>query len=200
MGLFDDFDIDMDEVTESGSFDIEDGHYEFTISEALVQNGTKNKPNTTFLIIKYDLDEAGSHWEWFTLAESGDSTAKKAQQSLGFLKSRLTTLGFTPSALNDLDPEDFEGIQGTLELKTTNGKGANAAARYQNIYNVKVDEEGAEPAEEAPQDDSDSEIKKRVAARRAARAEAPATVKKAPAKRSTRAAADDTEEENPFTG
>ena len=125
MGLFDDFDIDMDEVKAAGGFDFEDGHYEFEISEALIQNGTKNDPDDTKFIIKYDMDEAGTYWEWFTIAVDGDSDHPKAKQSLGFLKNRLIDLGFQASALNDLDPEDLEGIVGTLELKTTSCFGAS---------------------------------------------------------------------------
>ena len=226
MGLFDDFDIDMDEVKAAGGFDFEDGNYDFEISEALIQNGTKNDPDDTKFIIKYDMDEAGTYWEWFTIAVDGDPTAKKAEQSLGFLKSRLVDLGFSPSALNDLDPEDLEGIVGSLQLLTTSGKGKNAANKYQNVRNVKVavEEEEPEPepapkrtrvakpkaveveeVEEEVEDDepeeTDAEVKQRVAAKQAART-APAktaTVKKAPVKRAAKPAEEEPEdEENPF--
>ena len=226
MGLFDDFDIDMDEVKAAGGFEFEDGHYDFEISEALIQNGTKNDPDDTKFIIKYDMDEAGTYWEWFTIAVDGDPTAKKAEQSLGFLKSRLVDLGFSPSALNDLDPEDLEGIVGSLQLLTTSGKGKNAANKYQNVRNVKVavEEEEPEPepapkrtrvakpkaveveeVEEEVEDDepeeTDAEVKQRVAAKQAART-APAktaTVKKAPVKRAAKPAEEEPEdEENPF--
>ena len=227
MGLFDDFDIDMDEVKAAGGFDFEDGNYDFEISEALIQNGTKNDPDDTKFIIKYDMDEAGTYWEWFTIAVDGDPTAKKAEQSLGFLKSRLVDLGFSPSALNDLDPEDLEGIVGSLQLLTTSGKGKNAANKYQNVRNVKVAVEEEEPEPEpAPKrtraakpkaveveeevdeeveddepEETDAEIKQRVAAKQAART-APAktaTVKKAPVKRAAKPAEEEPEdEENPF--
>ena len=223
MGLFDDFDIDMDEVKAAGGFDFEDGHYDFEISEALIQNGTKNDPDDTKFIIKYDMDEAGTYWEWFTVAVDGDPEHPKAKQSLGFLKNRLIDLGFTASALNDLEPEDLEGIVGTLELRTTSGKGKNAGNKYQNVRNVKVavEEEEPEPepkkpvrrrpaAKPAPEpepdeddepEESDAEIKKRVAAKQAARAigTKTATVRKAaPTKRSAKPAEDDEDEENPF--
>ena len=226
MGLFDDFDIDMDEVKAAGGFDFEDGNYDFEISEALIQNGTKNDPDDTKFIIKYDMDEAGTYWEWFTIAVDGNPTAKKAEQSLGFLKSRLVDLGFSPSALNDLDPEDLEGIVGSLQLLTTSGKGKNAANKYQNVRNVKVavEEEEPEPepapkrtrvakpkvieVEEAEEEveyydpeETDAEVKQRVAAKQAART-APAktaTVKKAPVKRAAKPAEEEPEdEENPF--
>lgn len=225
MGLFDDFDIDMDEVKAAGGFEFEDGHYDFQISEALIQNGTKNDPDDTKFIIKYDMDEAGTYWEWFTIAVDGDPEHPKAKQSLGFLKNRLLDLGFQASALNDLNPEDLEGIVGTLELRTTSGKGKNAANKYQNVRNVKVAAPAA--AEEAPapkaapkrraaatpkpasepeveEEDEDekalAEIKARVAAKQAARAEAAKTptVRKAAAKPAAAPAAEDEDDENPF--
>lgn len=206
MGLFDDFDIDMDEVEEAGGFSSEDGNYDFEIAEALTQNGTKNKPDTTFFIIKYALNdgESGTYWEWFTVAVDGSSEHANAKRSLGFLKSRLMDLGFKAAELNDIDGEDLEGITGTLQLLTTSGKGVNAANKYQNVRNVKVGEAKAEeevpvkagpkrrratkPVEteaEAEEEDLDA-IKQRVAAKRSARAKA--------------ASVDDEEEENPFGG
>ena len=222
MGLFDDFDIDMDEVEEAGGFNFEDGSYDFEIAEALTQNGTKNKPDTTFFIIKYALNdgEAGTYWEWFTVAVDGSSEHANAKRSLGFLKSRLMDLGFKAAELNDIDGEDLEGITGTLQLLTTSGKGANAANKYQNVRNVKVGEVEAEeeapvkaepkrrratkPVEtEAEEEDLDA-IKQRVAAKRAARAKAAPVddAEEAPktAPRRRRAAAEDGVEDNPFGG
>ena len=219
MGLFDDFDIDMDEVEEAGGFSFEDGTYDFEIAEALTQNGTKNKPDTTFFIIKYALNdgEAGTYWEWFTVAVDGSSEHANAKRSLGFLKSRLMDLGFKASQLNDIDGEDLEGIQGTLQLLTTSGKGANAANKYQNIRNVKVGEAEAEapvkaepkrratkPVETDEEDEDLDAIKQRVAAKRAARAKAAPEDDEEeapkPAPRRRRAAAEDDEEDNPFGG
>lgn len=222
MGLFDDFDIDMDEVEEAGGFSFEDGNYDFEIAEALTQNGTKNKPDTTFFIIKYALNdgEAGTYWEWFTVAVDGSSEHANAKRSLGFLKSRLMDLGFKAAELNDIDGEDLEGITGTLQLLTTSGKGANAANKYQNVRNVKVGEAEAEeevpvkaepkrrratkPVEtEAEEEDLDA-IKQRVAAKRAARAKAAPVDDEEeapkPAPRRRRAVAEDDEEDNPFGG
>lgn len=222
MGLFDDFDIDMDEVEEAGGFSFEDGNYDFEIAEALTQNGTKSKPDTTFFIIKYALNdgEAGTYWEWFTVAVDGSSEHANAKRSLGFLKSRLMDLGFKASQLNDIDGEDLEGITGTLQLVTTSGKGANAANKYQNVRNVKVGEAEAEeevPVKAEPKrrratkpvetDDGDEDldaIKQRVAAKRAARAKAAPVDDEEeapkPAPRRRRAVAEDDEEDNPFGG
>lgn len=192
MGLFDDFDIDMDEV-KAASFDFEDGTYEFEIAEARRQNGSKNNPDNTFFVIHYSLNDgtAGTYQEWFTIAEDGEVT-KKAQQSLGYLKARLVDLGIEPAAMNELEPEELEGISGTLQIKTTKKNGNS----YQNLRNVKV---GDSPVEDEPEED-DAEIKKRVAAKQAARktsgTKAATVTKKAPAKKTT--ADDDDDEDNPF--
>lgn len=216
MGLFDDFDIDMDDVKAAGGFDFEDGFYEWEISEALRQQGSKNKPDTTFFIIKYNLDEAGTYWEWFTLAEDGDSQTTNAKRSLGYLKERLLALGVPAAQLNVLEPEDLEGLTGTFKLVTTK----NAKGEFQNIRNFKANVEAeeeeeepapaptrtrrkpaAKPAPEPEEDDepeeSDAEIKARVAAKRASREKAEAPTKRTPAKRRS-APADDEDGDNPF--
>lgn len=197
MGLFDDFDIDMDDVEAATGFaKIPDDYYEWEISEALRQNGSKNKPDDTFFIIKYNLDEAGTYWEWFTLAVDGDSQHTNAKRSLGYLKERLLALGVPASELNSIEPEDLEGITGTFQLVTTKGKDNK---EYQNIRNFKanVDEAEAEEETEEPEE-SDAAIKKRVAAKRAAREEKAAPAKKAPARSRRSAPADDEDNDNPF--
>lgn len=192
MGLFDDFDIDMDDV-KAGFSNPDDGLYEFEITEAHTQNGTKKNPDDTFFVINYSLDEAGSKQEWFTIAQDGEVT-DRAKQSLGFLKSRLIDLGFSASALNDLDPDDLEGIRGTLKLVTTK----NAKGEFQNIKSVKVADDDS--AEDEEPEETDEQIKARVAAKRKAREAA--TEKKAPAKKTTarkpKPADEDDEDENPF--
>src|SRR5690606_1138140 len=142
MGIFDDYGVDPDEIKES-SFDIEDGTYRFEIAEAEILEGTSNKPDTTFFIIDYQLededgDSAGSTREWFTMAEDGDSETRRAQQSMSFLKSRLKSLGVTD--LKNFDGSEIVGLEGVLQLKSTPGKGANKDKKYQNVKNVRVDE------------------------------------------------------------
>lgn len=215
MGLFDDYDIDMDEVEAAGGFDFKDGIYEFEVAEALLQQGSKNKPDVTFFIIKYDLDEAGVYWEWFTVAVDRDAEHPDAKRGLGYLKGRLQDLGFQAAELNDIEPEDVEGITGTLKLVTTQGKGKNAGNSYQNVRDVKVGEVADEPEdepEEAPAprrrtakpaaepEEDDAAIKRRVAAKRAEREAAPAkrTVTKPATRRRGAAASEDEDEENPF--
>lgn len=195
MGLFDDFDIDMDEVEAAGTgFDFPDGHYDFEITEALTQNGSKNKPDNTYFIVKYELNdgEVGTYWEWYTVAVNGSTEHADAKRSLGYLKSRLADLGIPAAQMNSLEEGDLDGIRGTLELKTTNGKGKNAGNTYQNVRNVKVN---ADEAEEPAEDEADT--KKKVAAAAAKKA-APATTQRATRKPKVTAPADDEDEENPF--
>ena len=184
MGIFDDYGVDPDEIKES-NFDIEDGTYRFEISSAEIIEGTNNKPDTTFFVIDYELededgDAAGSTREWFTMAEDGDSDTKRAQQSMGFLKTRLKSLGVTD--LKGFDGSEIEGLTGVLQLRSTPGKGANKDKKFQNVRSVKVDEAEPAPApkkaaaKKAPAkvEESDESIKARVKAKQAARAAAEA--------------------------
>lgn len=200
MGIFDDYGVDPDEIKES-SFDVPDGTYRFEIAEAEKLEGTNNKPDTDFFIIDYQLededgDAAGSTREWFTMAEDGDSETKRAQQSMGFLKSRLKGLGVTD--LRSFDGSEIVGLTGVLQLKSTPGKGANKDKTFQNVKNVRLDEVEEEVARPA--------VKKAPARKPAAKSEiseedaaARARVK---AKQAARAAAEvaDDEDDNPFGG
>lgn len=192
MGIFDDYGINPDEIKES-SFDIEDGTYRFEVAEAEILDGSANKPDTTFFIIDYQLededgDAAGSTREWFTMAEDGDSETKRAQQSMGFLKSRLKSLGVTD--LKNFDGSEIVGLTGVLQLKSTPGKGANRDKMYQNVKNVRLDE-----VEEAPAPVKKVAKKAGISKEDAA---AKARVKANQAKRA--AAADDEDDDNPFGG
>src|SRR5690606_20564509 len=104
---------------------------------------TNNKPDTTFFIIDYQLededgDNAGSTREWFTMAEDGDSETKRAQQSMSFLKSRLKSLKVAD--LKGFDGSEIVGLTGTLQLRSTPGKGANKGKTFQNVKSVVLDE------------------------------------------------------------
>lgn len=195
MGIFDDYGVDPDEIKEA-SFDTPDGTYRFEISEAEILDGTKNKPDTTFFIIDYQLededgDAAGSTREWFTMAEDGDSETKRAAQSMGFLKTRLKSLGVTD--LKNFDGSEILGLTGVLQLRSTPGKGANKGRTYQNVRSVTLDEAEAPAPKKAPakrpakrpaKEESDEAIKARVKAKQAARA----------------AAEPEDDEDNPFGG
>lgn len=185
MGIFDDFGIDTDSIKES-NFDIEDGTYYFEVAEAETLEGTNNKPDTTFFYIDYQLededgDAAGQTREFFTLAEDGDSDTKRVQQSLGFFKSRLKSLGVTDLA--GFDGSEIVGLKGVLQLKSTPGKGQNRDKTYQNVKNVRLTEQEEAPApvvkkapakreKAAPKTEDDAAIKERVKAKQAARAAA----------------------------
>lgn len=187
MGIFDDYGVDPDDIKESGNFDVPDGTYRFEISEAEKLEGTNNKPDTEFFIIDYQLededgDAAGSTREWFTMAEDGDSETKRAQQSMSFLKSRLRSLKVTD--LKSFDGSEIVGLTGTLQLRSTPGKGTNKGKTFQNIKSVTLDEVEEEApvvkkaaAKRAPAksnkisvEESDESIKARVKAKQAARA------------------------------
>lgn len=186
MGIFDDYGVNPDDIKES-NFDVPDGTYRFEISEAETLDGTNNKPDTSFFIIDYQLededgDAAGSTREWFTMAEDNDSETKRARQSQGFLKSRLKSLKVAD--LKSFDGSEIVGLTGTLRLASTPGKGANKGKTFQNVKSVVLDEtEEAEApvvkkaaAKRAPAkakvEESDEEIKARVKAKQAARAAA----------------------------
>lgn len=199
MGIFGDYGVDPDEIKES-NFDVEDGTYRFEISGAEILDGTSNKPDTTFFVVDYELededgDAAGSTREWFTMAEDGDSETKRVQQSMSFLKSRLKSLGVTD--LKGFDGSEIEGLTGVLQLRSTPGKGANKGKTFQNIKSVKLDEVEEEAPGPAPKkapakkaaakvEESDESIKARVKAKQAARAAAEAD--------------DEDEADNPFGG
>lgn len=176
MGIFSDYNIDIEAVKEN-NFDVLDGVYFFTVAEAEVLEGTQNKPDTTFFVIDYQLedengDAVGQKREWFTLAEDGDSETKRATQSTSFLKTRLISLGLKGEALAHFDGSEIVGLTGTLQLKTGPGKNGNPG--FQNMRNVKVDEAPEPkkaPAKKATaKSEDDTEIKARVKAKQAARA------------------------------
>ena len=205
MGIFDDYGIDTNAIKES-SFEIEDGTYLFEIGEAETQNGTTNNPENDVHYIEYNLfDEegnpVGNKRAYYTLSEDGDSDTKRVQQSLSFFKADLKRLGVTD--LSEYDGSQVVGLKGVLQLKSSQGKGANRNNTYQNIRNVRLDEAAPEApvvkkpvakpaakpaAKKADTSADDAEAKKRIAANKAAReaAEAEST------------SSEDEEEGNPF--
>lgn len=197
MGLFDDYGIDPDAIKES-SFDIDDGTYHFEIGEAERQDGTTNNPENTVFYIDYSLfdedgDPVGSKRAYYTLAEDGDSDTKRVQQSMSFFKADLKRLGITD--LSNFDGSELIGLKGVLQLKSTPGKGANRGNTYQNIRNLRLDEE----AEEAPAPAATKASAKaapKQAGKSTTKAEADAAAKaRVQEKRAARAESDD---DNPF--
>lgn len=204
MGIFDDFGINPDEIKES-SFDIADGTYLFEIGEAERQDGSTNNPDDTLFYIDYSLfnedeESVGSKRAYYTLAQDGDTDTKRVQQSLSFFKADLKRLGITD--LSSFDGSELIGLRGVLQLKSVPGKGANRNNMYQNIRNIRLDDDGADeapvvkkpaaakpaakkPAAKADTSADDAAARERVAANRAARAAA-------------EAAPEETEDGNPF--
>lgn len=185
MGIFSDYDIDIDSVKENSGFDVEDGVYQFTIAEADTLDGTPNKPDTTFFYIDYSLedengDTAGIKRAWYTLAEDGDTDTKRVKQSMSFLKGDLLRLGLKGSQLADFDGSELVGRTGTLQLKT--GAGKNGKQGYQNIRNIRLDD--GDEAEEAP------------APKKASK---PAAKKAAPKKAAEPEPEEGDEDDNPFS-
>ena len=187
MGIFADYDIDIDEVKES-NFDVADGTYRFTVADAEVLDGTENKPDTTFFIIDYQLedemgDAAGQKRAWYTLAEDRRSDTKRAKQSTSFLKSDLLKLGMKGAQLSDFDGSEIVGKTGTLTLKT--GPGKNGKPGFQNIRNIRLDED----------DEPEEKPAKKAAPK--AKAEKPVVKKSKPAP-AEEPDEDDEDDENPF--
>jgi hypothetical protein len=182
MGLFDDFNINPDEIKAASNFSgPDDGSYEWEISEDARRDGTPSKPNYVYITFDYDLDEAGSFREWFTIGvkdDSGDidTEHEAAKKSLPYLKQRLESLGFDP---HTYEPGDAEGLTGSFRLQTKKGTGRNKDNTYQNIVPSSfVVYEGAEPAPEP------EPVKPAARPARRPRAAAPAAVS--------------VEDENPF--
>ena len=179
MGLFDEYGVNMDEVKES-SWEVPDDIYEFAVGSCWIQEGTKKDPDAQFFVIEYLLGDEGDlkKSEWFGLPADPTAPTDKELQKLGFLKTRLKSLGIPEGNLNDVDEDTLVGITGTLQIVTRNG--------FQNIRNVRVDEEqevaeesAAEVEEEAPK------AAPKVAARKApakAPAAKPTTQQRATAK------------------
>lgn len=138
MGLLDDFGIDTNDI-EVPSFDIEDGIYEFEIGDVFVKNGSQNYPDRSWVIIEYLLGDAGQKKsEMFELPVDPANMTDKERQKIGYYVSRLIDLGVARDEVNTVDRDDLIGLQGTLQVYSQTGKGANKGKLFQNIKNVKV--------------------------------------------------------------
>jgi len=191
MGLFDDFDINEEDVKTS-SFDIADGVYRFEISDAERRDGSTNKPDNTYFVISFQLedengDSAGEKQSWHTLAVDGDAEHRIAKIGWSTLKGLLLSLGIKGSELQDFEGPEIVGVRGTLQLKTGAKKGNKDP--YQNIRNIHVDDEDAEE-EEA--------LAPKKASKPAAKKAAPAKAKPAKKAPEPEDEGDDEDDDNPF--
>lgn len=142
MGLLDDFGIDTSDI-EAPSFEIEDGIYEFEIGDVFVKNGSQNYPDRSWIIVEYILGDTGQKKsEMFELPLDAENMTDKERQKLGFYVARLLDLGVSRDQVNNVDRDDLIGLQGTLQVYSQSGKGANKGKMFQNIKNVKVSSEG----------------------------------------------------------
>jgi hypothetical protein len=138
MGLLDDFGIDTNDI-ELPSFEVEDGIYEFEIGDVFVKNGSQNFPDRSWVIIEYILGDSGQKKsEMFELPADPGNMTDKERQKIGFYVARLIDLGVARDEVNTVDRDDLIGLQGTLQVYSQTGKGANKGKLFQNIKNVKV--------------------------------------------------------------
>lgn len=138
MGLLDDFGIDTNDI-EVPSFEIEDGIYEFEIGDVFVKNGSQNYPDRSWVIIEYILGDTGQKKsEMFELPVDPSNMTDKERQKIGYYVARLIDLGVPRDEVNSVDRDDLIGLQGTLQVYSQTGKGANKGKMFQNIKNVKV--------------------------------------------------------------
>lgn len=171
MGLLDAYGIDTDNV-EVPSYEVEDGWYRFTIGDCYVKEGSTNNPDLSWLIIEYQLEDEegnpkGKTSDLFQLPEDPEAPTEAELKKLGWYVARMLNLGFSREDVNGIDREDLIGLTGTLQLKTTAGKGKNAGKEYQNI--VKLTGDPMEEVQEAP-----APVVKKAAPAKKAGATAPA--------------------------
>lgn len=143
MGLLEDYNVDLDDF-EANSFEVPDGVYDYAIGEVAVQDGSKNNPEQPMLYIHYILtNEEGKNYtnrEYFWIPADPGSPTDKEKAAMGRLKTRIMSLGFEEDEVNDVSPEELVGLTGTYQLVTSRG--------FQNVRNVRPDEDGDEPEPE----------------------------------------------------
>lgn len=180
-GLLEEFGIDSADIPDAPSYDIADGHYPFVVGDAYILEGTRNHPDTTYIIIKLLLGDDGLEKnEWYATPADAANPTTAEMATLSRYKQRVISLGIAPEAVNTAGPDELVGITGELDLLTT----TSAKGTFQNVRNLVVGEAAPEPAP-AP-----------AAAPKATRAPRAATAPKVPA--SAPAGAASTVTENPF--
>lgn len=151
-GLFEEYGIDPDEIPDAPSYDIPDGVYRFEIGRTFTWESDEGDRRA--FVVEYLVDDeegvTGTTSEWFNLPEDPGAPTEAEVKKLGFLKQRLISLGVPREELGTFEGEQLEGIEGTLQLRTTAGKGKNKGKSFQNVRNVTVDEAEAEAPEAPP--------------------------------------------------
>jgi len=145
MALLDDYGIDTSDI-QAPSYELEDGIYEFEVGDVYVKQGSQAYPDRSWVIVEYLVgDEGKKKSELFELPQDPESITDRERTKLGYYVARLMDLGVERDAVNDVDRDDLIGLQGTLQLYSTPGKGKNAGKMFQNIKNVKVGKSSAAP-------------------------------------------------------
>lgn len=171
-GLLEDYGIDFDEIVGGGN--LKDDIYEFVVGDVFVKEGNSKDANKHSLVIQYLLGEHGNEkQEWFGIPKDSANMTKNEALIMGFYKDRMVDLGASPDEVDKVQAEDLIGLTGTLQLVTAKG--------YQNVKNVRLDE-NSEPLPDTPperakrpeKDPAEDEPKAAPAKRRAPAARAKA--------------------------
>lgn len=146
-GLLEEYGIDPDEIPDGPNYDMPDGVYVFEIGRGYIWESEEDGRRA--VVLEYLLDDeegtTGTKSEWFNLPEDPSAPTDAEMSKLSFLKSRLLSLGVPREDHAGWVPEDAEGIVGTLQLASSAGKGKNKGKMYQNVRNVKVEDDTPTP-------------------------------------------------------
>lgn len=165
MGLLDEYEIDINDYEPQSYEDPEDGYYPFEIVDMFVREGTENKPDHRWMIIRYGVGDTGkTKDEWFRIPKDPSDPLNEEIKGIGWYRSRLESLGFDRETHSKVTRDDLIGLEGTFKLETRKG--------FQNIYNVKVGEQ--ESPVPAPKASAPSRPPARPAARTAPATRRPA--------------------------
>lgn len=139
-GLFGDLDVAGAEELSTG---VPAGTYEAVVSAAEIVEGTKNSPDTTFLVLSYQI--AGYNfpireyksipkgrpetWDRTVMDTKNRTEADRNNSSRSFLKARFESLGVPVERMNSVEPDDLVGIPVIVTVKKN-------AEGYSNITKV----------------------------------------------------------------
>lgn len=141
-GLLADYGIDADEIPDI-SYDVPDGVYRFEVGNLVSwEDGDTGRRALRFEFLLDDEEgTTGQKSEWFGLPEDPDAPTDDEMQTLSRMKSRIKSLGVPADAVGSVGHDDLVGRTGTLQLISVAGKGRNKGKTYQNIRNVRPDDE-----------------------------------------------------------
>lgn len=139
-GIFGDLDVAGAEELSTG---VPAGVYPATVTNAEVVNGTKNSPDSTFLVISYTVEGYDfpireykqipkghpSSWDDNVKDTKNKTEKQRNNTALSFLKARLNDLGVPVERMNSLQPEYLVGTQ-VIVTVVKNAQG------YSNITKV----------------------------------------------------------------